>query len=122
MKICLDCGTTEDKSPFIKNKNKCKVCANKYHYSKIRKRRKMVNELKRNKPCLDCGKNYHPIAMDFDHIGSDKEDDITSLIERCVSQERIISEIAKCELVCANCHRIRTFIRLHGLEEYELTK
>lgn len=123
MKSCSKCGTTEDKQAFVKGRNRCKLCYNKYFYSKRNKRRTVVNELKRNKPCHDCGKSFHPIAMDYDHINpAEKEDDVAMLIDLCVSMKRITDEIAKCELVCANCHRIRTFIRAHGLEEYEQTK
>lgn len=49
--------------------------------------------------------------MQYDHTGSDKEIDISRAIRAGWSQKRIETEIAKCELVCANCHAVRTFKR-----------
>lgn len=77
-----------------------------------KKRRKRYYErLKviKNKPCKDCGLSFPPCVMDFDHKpGTQKRDDIASLIGRGVGWETLLQEIKKCELVCSNCHRIRT--------------
>ena len=72
--------------------------------------REYVWEIKANNPCVDCGASYHPCVMDFDHIAEDKSADVSRLV-RSSSLERIKEEIAKCELVCSNCHRLRTFLR-----------
>ncbi len=61
-------------------------------------------------PCADCGKRFPPEAMDFDHLG-DKTLEISRLIVDA-GTETLLAEIAKCEVVCANCHRIRTQARL----------
>lgn len=66
-----------------------------------------VTALKQN-PCTDCDVEFPPIAMEFDHIGSDKIAAVSKLVTDNASLERIKAEIAKCELVCANCHAIRT--------------
>ncbi len=61
--------------------------------------------------CADCGYNKHPVALDFDHLpGHVKEFTIGSQMIR--NMDRIWAEVAKCEVVCANCHRIRTATRL----------
>jgi hypothetical protein len=52
--------------------------------------------------------------MDFDHVSGDKLDDICGMRMRAVSREAIAIEIAKCELVCATCHRARTHARRSG--------
>lgn len=79
--------------------------------SKIEDLREFVNELKDN-PCTDCGVEYHPCMMDFDHIGEFKKTmSISQMVTRGLSVERILKEIEKCELVCSNCHRFRTFLR-----------
>lgn len=72
--------------------------------------RDFVNQLK-DKPCTDCGIKFHPAAMDFDHLNN-KEFEISKMILNGRSKEAILKEIAKCELVCSNCHRVRTFNRL----------
>lgn len=73
------------------------------------KTRQFIWELKR-KPCKDCGNSFHPCAMDFDHIQGTKLKNIASM--RSFSNKKILEEISKCELVCSNCHRLRTFNRL----------
>jgi hypothetical protein len=57
--------------------------------------------------CTDCRIKYHPHAMEFDHVRGEKKFDIS----KCHSRKDLDEELAKCELVCANCHRIRTFSR-----------
>lgn len=64
-------------------------------------------------PCMDCGGTFPHYVMQFDHIGDDKVNSISNLITRA-SWKRIEEEIAKCELVCANCHAIRTWNRLRA--------
>jgi hypothetical protein len=59
-------------------------------------------------PCSDCGERYPPCAMDFDHRDpSTKRAAVTGMIGRA-STQRLLDEIAKCDIVCANCHRLRT--------------
>lgn len=66
-----------------------------------------INEIKANTPCSDCKKCFPPICMDFDHLpGSEKAFSIS--LSSGFSLEQVKAEIAKCEIVCANCHRIRT--------------
>ena len=57
-------------------------------------------------PCVDCDE-ADPVVLEFDHLG-DKEVDISALLSNGSSLSRIKKEIAKCEVVCANCHRRRT--------------
>ena len=73
--------------------------------------RKYVSDLKRV-PCTDCGGGFAPHVMDFDHLeGESKVKSISELVANRASRERIDEEIAKCEVVCANCHRERTHQR-----------
>lgn len=69
-----------------------------------------ISALKVQTGCTDCGYNRHPDALDFDHLpGVVKRSGISYLMRR--SRQAILDEIAKCEVVCANCHRIRTWQR-----------
>lgn len=70
-------------------------------------RRAFVQSLK-NKPCADCNKSYPHYVMDFDHV-TGKTFTLSSPGRR--SNKTILKEVEKCELVCSNCHRIRTFER-----------
>ena len=75
-----------------------------------------VDRIKTENPCLDCGNYFPAICMDFDHLpGFDKHDNVAELTRGGCSIETIDAEIAKCELVCSNCHRIRTLNRLEEL-------
>jgi hypothetical protein len=82
-------------------KNECLERKRKYR----KRNADFVNSLK-SSPCVDCGQLFHPVSMDFDRLGG-KDKTISRLVSRPVSIERIKREIAKCELVCSNCHRVR---------------
>jgi len=102
---------------YLRNKDKIRNWKNLWarDYLKIRRQEwhRKVDLLKAG-PCTDCGSKWPSIAMDFDHIRSNKSGNISTMIGQCLSWERIEAEIAKCELVCACCHRIRTtYRRLH---------
>lgn len=57
-------------------------------------------------PCTDCGKHYPPVCMEFDHVRGVKAYDVSDM--RGFPKQAILAEIAKCEIVCSNCHAIRT--------------
>lgn len=64
----------------------------------------------KDRPCADCGKTYPPYVMDFDHVRGEK---LFNLGENGATRslEVLQAEIDKCDVVCANCHRIRTWER-----------
>jgi len=80
-----------------------------YEYRKRKEIEDFVNQLKNGKLCADC-KQPHPYwRLDFDHSdGSGKKSTISRMKLSKLSRERIIEEIAKCDLVCVRCHRLRT--------------
>ena len=75
-----------------------------------------VAEIKERTPCTDCGVQYPSYVMEFDHVRGTKELDVSVMCSNLYSIEKIQEEIAKCELVCANCHRERTFSRKQPVE------
>lgn len=75
--------------------------------------RQWLNEIKEADPCRDCAKFWPSYVMDFDHLDPSIKVDKISRMVFTASQEEILAEIAKCELVCSNCHRIRTHTRKH---------
>lgn len=77
--------------------------------------RAFLDAYKKGKPCTDCGNMFPPVAMDFDHIKGGKQLGVSTLAGYGYSIELIKAEIAKCELVCACCHRVRTAKRGHNL-------
>jgi 5-methylcytosine-specific restriction endonuclease McrA len=74
-----------------------------------RRTREMVRQLKSG-PCVDCGIAYPYYVMQFDHVSDDKLHNISRLMTSG-SNRKLLAEIAKCELVCSNCHAVRTHVR-----------
>lgn len=70
--------------------------------------RDKIRAIKLARGCADCGYAQHPAALDFDHL-SNKSFAIAQGRDR--KWTLILEEIAKCDVVCANCHRIRTVNR-----------
>ena len=71
-----------------------------------------LDSLKHNKECVDCGEKYPYWMMDFDHTGeSPKSFTIGEYRKVGVSLDKVLGEVSKCEIVCANCHRNRTHFR-----------
>jgi len=81
---------------------------------KARLLKQWMIELK-SQPCHDCKQSFDTCCMDFDHrIGTEKKYNIGSMFAHHYSRELIQQELDKCDLVCANCHRIRTKHRRLG--------
>jgi hypothetical protein len=83
-----------------------------------RRNKELVDEVKR-RPCADCGRRYPPVAMDLDHVRGVKLNNISTMVRQPVATAVLLAELAKCEVVCANCHRIRSFTRQTGDEPIE---
>jgi hypothetical protein len=79
------------------------------------KRKNIVRKIKESSPCMDCKTFYPYYIMHFDHLEPSEKVSKVSTIIHSSSLDKIIKEIEKCELVCANCHSIRTWKRQHGL-------
>ncbi len=97
-----------------RNREKCHARVN-ANSRKVRLRlRKFLTELKDNKSCLDCNRPYRYYVLEFDHVRGIKQFDITRAVSIRVTMKRLLEEISKCDLVCANCHRERTFSRIRN--------
>lgn len=87
----------------------CKICT-RADSEIIRLRYRNIIQTAKDKPCIDCNIKYPYYVMDFDHLG-DKVFTIGSAEAIGCSIEKLLEEIAKCEVVCSNCHRTRTHNR-----------
>lgn len=142
MKRCPKCEETKPTEAFGKRKDGrlkgcCLVCSAAYgreHYRENRndyRRKNLANGRKsrerardamrqaKRRPCADCGVEYPPHVMQFDHIGDGKVSDIAALASSGVSVETLMVEIAKCEVVCANCHADRTYRRREEKKKHQ---
>jgi len=70
--------------------------------------RDLIAELK-SVPCADCGVQYPPYVMQFDHVRGEKLFNIGTAVAQGRSVKTIMTEVAKCDVVCANCHAERTW-------------
>lgn len=141
MKDCPKCGQTKKLEEFYQRKTgirkysyyeKCKECyklRGRDYYKQNRQRqlklallrkqkykeerRNFIQKIK-NTPCMDCKRKFPPWVMDFDH--RDKQTKVRNISDMVITYtsnlERLQEEIKKCDLVCANCHRVRTHNRL----------
>jgi len=74
---------------------------------------KYIQELKQNTPCADCKESYPYWIMEFDHL-RDKLFTIGTFKKTTCDLKKVIAEIEKCEVVCSNCHKNRTYNRSRG--------
>lgn len=111
---CGNCRSKYSKEIWYpKNKQIQIKRAIKTKFNRVHNLGKEINKIKLNRGCFDCGYNKHSIALDFDHIG-DKKLAISAMVSRGWALESILQEINKCEVRCANCHRIKTWERKHN--------
>jgi hypothetical protein len=136
-KICTNCGLERDaekdfswkyKDRGIRN-TRCKVCqsqVSKQHYqgnkqsymARVHARndtviidnRRRLTAYFADHPCVDCGLTDIRV-LEFDHVRDEKVGNIAALLTRGVPWSTIAAEIAKCDVRCANCHRIQTIER-----------
>jgi hypothetical protein len=130
---CSKCGAVKPVEEFPRRSNwrpqcYCYPCWNTYHHERYLKNKAAfvaraisnISRLKRflrsvkDVPCMDCGRRYPFYVMEHDHRdGETKLFNISDLISKKlrVSMETLKKELAKCDVVCANCHRERTYQR-----------
>jgi len=127
VKFCAKCQTSKHVNNFTLLKtgyrhSYCKTCLRQYNNNldrKLRTSKAYIISQKDNKQCTDCKRNFRYWILDFDHL-ENKTFSINKIQNR--SLNFIKQEIAKCELVCANCHRIRTEIRKRLNKQITKTK
>ena len=97
---CRACDSITNKEWRKSNKELCRI----YSKKDSDKKRKLCIDCKKGLKCIECGEN-HPSCLVFHYRNPDEKDfDIGgSFYEKSV--ERVMSEIAKCDVLCANCHR-----------------
>lgn len=137
MKVCVTCRQQKPDEEFSRKgkglQSSCKLCVAEYHrryyarnkvqYMAKNRRNKMRQRARlrailwevKQRPCLDCGGIFHPWVMELDHRdGTNKVAAVGRLVGRGCTDEQLLLEIDKCDVVCANCHRMRTYNRLQN--------
>lgn len=106
--VCRFCKSNYNIDYYSENKER--HAAGRKDSKRLRKQERLgcVKQAK-DKPCADCGERYPHFVMDFDHRDpSTKVFTIGAQKSRSMSLDKLLEEIAKCDVVCANCHRYRT--------------
>lgn len=134
MKKCSKCGEEKSLSEFYwRNKAKgtrmsaCKACRStaaaqrwasgsekeSNYESKARRVQRAYDyiwSVLSTSSCADCDER-NPLVFEFDHVRGTKIRDVGTMVVQNYGLQAIKDEIAKCEVVCANCHKIRTSTR-----------
>jgi hypothetical protein len=86
-----------------------------YWYARNNRKRKCITdwfeEYKTFHPCTDCSLYYPSCVMDFDHRPGEVKLYEPNGLKNTMNWRKVFAELAKCDLVCSNCHRIRTHAR-----------
>jgi len=119
-KTCKDQWQLEHKDEVIQKRKQWKFDNKEqqtaYLIEYTRKNNDIIVEAK-NKPCMDCGIKYPFYVMQFDHRPDENKLFVIGAHRNNRSADKILAEIAKCDIVCANCHSIRTWNRKHAFKE-----
>ena len=126
-KRCPKCDKVRAASHFYRNRaskdglqSYCKDCSKTSRRPKSKRRtsrgytegrrveasKRLFAYLKKH-PCVDCGED-DIVVLEFDHVRGKKEETVTKLVHNGRSWKRILQEIRKCDVRCANCHRRKT--------------
>jgi hypothetical protein len=111
---CRDCKAAYQREWYERNRARHIANVNVIR-NELRLAHRRIIEAAKSRPCADCGVRYPPYVMDFDHVRGTK---LWAIGEKkgAVSTAALLAEIAKCEVVCANWHRIRTYRRRMGMQ------
>lgn len=126
MKICSRCKKEKELKFFNKNKTKedgyqtfCKSCQSEYQkvyyvldrkgqLKRVRQRKIKLTtwfkEYKKTLKCTRCPEN-HPACLDFHHPAGDKKFNTGQMARNGYSKKKVLEEVSKCVVLCANCHR-----------------
>jgi hypothetical protein len=105
--MCRPCHAAYHREHYLANKQRYVDQARKRKQVLRRERTAFLLDFFSTHPCIDCGES-DPVVLEFDHLDADgKQFDIGNALSYRAWRS-ILQEIAKCEVVCANCHRRRT--------------
>ena len=134
MRLCARCLDWKPRAEFHNTRtgqfSYCRDCRNAYdrrYYNERGKAARLARQraamdaarawmvsIKNGVPCADCGEMFPVYVMHWDHLpGFEKVADVSSIV-RSRSRDAVLEELKKCELVCANCHVLRTIRRPRG--------
>jgi hypothetical protein len=102
---CRPCRSEYKKAHYAANKQRYIDNASAWNAKLAAKRMSWLLDYLAEHPCVDCGET-DPVVLEFDHLRNKLFDISRGIYYK--NWELLLAEIAKCEVVCANCHRRRT--------------
>jgi hypothetical protein len=128
MKTCTTCKESKDESNFGPHKrNKdglreaCRPCRSitykRWYFTRggktkrqecIARNEEYMESFLRNSHCFDCKEDRWEV-LEFDHVRGEKKGSVSRMVHNGQSLKTIQEEMAKCEVRCANCHRLKTY-------------
>lgn len=100
-RTCLECERVLDRERSARGRGRDRNAS----------RRAITNKIKMDRGCADCGYREHPAALEFDHLPGTEKRWTIARATFLLPLDQLLEEIEKCEVVCANCHAIRTASR-----------
>lgn len=102
----------QDQRDYERHKEKRDEKVREWVFRSTSYRRGIIRDYLSCHPCVDCGES-NPLCLDFDHVRGTKEMNVSKALRKTGtwSIDRLLNEIRKCEVRCANCHRIVTYQR-----------
>lgn len=131
LKTCTSCKTPKPLTEFAKKlksyNSQCKTCKNNYTRSHYKENKLYYDNKKQNREselkefirslklkCKNCPET-HPACLHFHHLDpSVKEINMSSAAKSGWSRERILKEVSKCDILCANCHAKEHYDESHS--------
>ena len=105
---CRPCRAAYKREHYLKNRDRYIEQAIRRRAALAVERYSYLVEFFKSNPCMDCGET-DPVVLEFDHLGEKLFDIGQGIRDR--NWQSLLDEMAKCEVVCANCHRKRTAAR-----------
>ena len=105
---CRDCRNEYDRRYYDERGRPARLARRR---AQIVAARRWMAEIKTGVPCADCGETFPIYVMHWDHLPGFQKIDQVSVMVSSRTREAALEELKKCELVCANCHVMRTVSR-----------
>jgi hypothetical protein len=115
-RYCVACQNNYNKAWATANPST--VADGRHSWRKVNRERlkQWLRDFKSGKKCMDCNEQHPHFVLDFDHRdSSEKNFNVSQMVNGNLSLRKLQTEISKCDLICANCHRKRTFARSEAL-------
>ena len=104
---CFECQRIYSRAHYQRNKSRHNARRRRNQTVYVAKNKELMRQYLKGQRCVDCGIS-NPLVLEFDHVRGVKRREVSIMLCSGFAWKRILEEIAKCEIRCANCHRVKT--------------